>query len=702
MKKQKEKKDPGGGAKPPPLSTQGRVFAKGYINETLKTDELCRRLKELAGELVNMPKTRENAEKMKPLLEVLCERGLVRRGDSEMRLLAACCIADALRIGAPIFSASLPLNESALTEFFQLLVSQLQEFSRARRKSEVPQFDRRFYLLTFTVRLLETALVTVSKIQDHAGLKVRMGDLAGQVLTSSCQGCEGGQPQVLAQRRVVVAKALEFLRAEEREAMKKVKDAGVEPTPTATEPCGAIGTVLHDVVRLRSELLAAPVWEFFRQTLVEPAMVQQQRERRQQAEPFSNRERENFLDDARVLCSLLVRLWDWGPPSVERCMVAVAQLAASAAIPGSIRSVAMDATGRALRLSVTPRHHQYSSPSAAQMQTGPLVRTLWQTLVQKGAQEEDVRVRCAVVPHLLALLLLMRTSSAQGRQGQTTTQILPEGQDRQFFIKRLVGMVNDPEAQVRLTVFASLHKFSVDEFHSLPISLVQAVHLRIRDSTLKVRQSAFGLFLRVAREGARGAWGERGLLENWPRERFFALSRLGFEFFSLSLQYRDCEGLKIAEEKFFSAAGVLQQDPVRRALCLLHLLAPSARGGVRATHMASILRVPFEIGLLHVRDTLLRYIRTFLTLRRGGGGSLQGQQPDHVAEEGDRSAQTASSASSSSASGSSSASPTMGGGEMSLQSQMANLRECLVQCHPDILHTQGLTPWGFPVGGGAA
>uniref|UniRef100_A0A0G4FER3 Uncharacterized protein n=1 Tax=Chromera velia CCMP2878 TaxID=1169474 RepID=A0A0G4FER3_9ALVE len=118
--------------------------------------------------------------------------------------------------------------------------------------------------------------------------------------------------------------------------------------------------------------------------------------------------------------------------------------------------------------------------------------------------------------------------------------------------------------------------------------------------------------------------------------------------------------------------------------------------------LACVVACESSAGLLHVRDTLLRYIRTFLTLRRGGGGSLQGQQPDHVAEEGDRSAQTASSASSSSASGSSSASPTMGGGEMSLQSQMANLRECLVQCHPDILHTQGLTPWGFPVGGGAA
>eukprot|EP01135_Chromosphaera_perkinsii_P007059 Nk52_evm2s683 gene=Nk52_evmTU2s683 len=121
------------------VSSSGKTEARlKPITGKLTRDELLRRLKALCNHLQEYNQDGEMAG-IGGYASAVAQPAVMKHKDKDVRLVAACCFADILRIYAP----DPPYTQEQLKGIFNLFVEQL----RGVKKVNTPQYERYFYLL---------------------------------------------------------------------------------------------------------------------------------------------------------------------------------------------------------------------------------------------------------------------------------------------------------------------------------------------------------------------------------------------------------------------------------------------------------------------------------------------------------------------------------------------------------------------------
>ncbi|KAI7878695.1 ARM repeat-containing protein [Lichtheimia hyalospora FSU 10163] len=115
------------------------VFESRLITNRLITAELIPKLETLHGLLRAFDQDLVNKDSLNDVAKELVHPKIMRHSSESVRALAACCLADILRLYAP----DAPYNDTELKSIFQLFISEIKHLD----KPQDPNFERYFYLI---------------------------------------------------------------------------------------------------------------------------------------------------------------------------------------------------------------------------------------------------------------------------------------------------------------------------------------------------------------------------------------------------------------------------------------------------------------------------------------------------------------------------------------------------------------------------
>mmetsp|Transcript_13616 Transcript_13616/g.22441 ORF Transcript_13616/g.22441 Transcript_13616/m.22441 type:complete len:1290 (-) Transcript_13616:585-4454(-) len=115
------------------------IYGERYLHSGLSKDEVSKRVKALQSLLADLDQDTDKREDLRHAAQALVQPFIFDNTDKTIKLLAACCLADIIRIFAP----DAPYSDPQLKKIFTMFVNQL----KGLEKPDGQLFPRYFYLL---------------------------------------------------------------------------------------------------------------------------------------------------------------------------------------------------------------------------------------------------------------------------------------------------------------------------------------------------------------------------------------------------------------------------------------------------------------------------------------------------------------------------------------------------------------------------